>query len=193
MARPKSEDKREAILLAATHIFATRGLAAAPTSAISKAAGIAEGTLFTYFPTKVGLSNALYRSIKVEVAHALMTGFPSSEPVRTRLQFIWDRYVRWGLAHPEQRLALQQLQVSGTLTPESLAAGEAPFTPIVAMAQEAIRTGIIHPLPLDFIASTMSALVESTIQLLASKPGSNATRIRKLGFELLWRGLAKEP
>jgi len=60
-ARPKSEDKRNAILDAATRLFAERGLTAAPTSEISKQAGIAEGTLFTYFKTKDDLINALYR------------------------------------------------------------------------------------------------------------------------------------
>ena len=48
MARPKSEDKRNAILDAATRVFAESGLSAAPTSEISKQAGVAEGTLFTY-------------------------------------------------------------------------------------------------------------------------------------------------
>ena len=43
MARPKSEDKRNAILDAATRVFAERGLTAAPTSEISKQAGVAEG------------------------------------------------------------------------------------------------------------------------------------------------------
>jgi AcrR family transcriptional regulator len=47
MARAKSEDKRNAILSAATEVFAERGLGAA-TSAISHEAGVAEGTLFTY-------------------------------------------------------------------------------------------------------------------------------------------------
>ena len=64
MARPKSDDKREAILQAATRLFAIRGLSATPTSAISNAAGIAEGTLFTYFSTKTDLCNAAYRRIK---------------------------------------------------------------------------------------------------------------------------------
>ncbi len=53
MARPKSEDKRNAILDAATRVFAERGLTAAPTSEISRRAGVADGTLFTYFKTSV--------------------------------------------------------------------------------------------------------------------------------------------
>jgi AcrR family transcriptional regulator len=79
VARPKSEDKRNAILDAATRLFAKPGLAAAPTSEISKRAGIAEGTLFTYFESKGDLINSLYREIKLELADAMMSGFPSKE------------------------------------------------------------------------------------------------------------------
>jgi AcrR family transcriptional regulator len=72
----------------------------AATSAISSAAGVAEGTLFTYFPTKDELVNALYREIKLELADAMMSGFPRKKNIRTRLQHIWDGYVHWGLANP---------------------------------------------------------------------------------------------
>jgi AcrR family transcriptional regulator len=76
VARPKSEDKRNAILDAATRLFAERGLAAAPTSEISSLAGVAEGTLFTYFGTKDELINSLYRELKLELADAMMSDFP---------------------------------------------------------------------------------------------------------------------
>jgi AcrR family transcriptional regulator len=46
MAKPKSADKRNSILSAATQVFAERGLGA-PTAAITIAARIAEGSLFT--------------------------------------------------------------------------------------------------------------------------------------------------
>src|SRR6202795_2431622 len=115
MARPKSEDKRNAILDAATRLFAERGLTAAPTSEISKLAGVAEGTLFTYFETKDDLINALYREIKLELADAMMSDFPRKKNIRTRLRHVWDRYVNWGVANPTPRTGLAQLTVSEVL------------------------------------------------------------------------------
>jgi len=100
MARPKSEDKRNAVLDAATRLFAERGLNAAPTSEISKQAGVAEGTLFTYFKTKDDLINALYREIKLELADAMMSDFPRKKKVGTRLRHVWDGYVNWALRIP---------------------------------------------------------------------------------------------
>src|ERR1700682_4638297 len=123
LARPKSEDKRNAILDAATRLFAERGLTAAPTSEISKQAGVAEGTLFTYFKTKDDLINALYREIKLELADAMMSDFPRKKKVGARLRHVWDRYVNWGIANPNQRKVLAQLTVSEVLTKESRDAG----------------------------------------------------------------------
>lgn len=54
MARPRSEDKRQTILRAAIQLFAEEGLNA-PTARIAKLAGVAEGTVFTYFTNKDGL------------------------------------------------------------------------------------------------------------------------------------------
>ncbi|SXJ13251.1 transcriptional regulator TetR family [Klebsiella pneumoniae] len=64
MARPKSEDKKQALLEAATAAFAQSGIAAS-TSAIARSAGVAEGTLFRYFATKDELLNELYLAIKL--------------------------------------------------------------------------------------------------------------------------------
>jgi AcrR family transcriptional regulator len=51
MARPKSDEKRSAILEAATRIIVAQGLSA-PTAGIAKEAGVANGSLFTYFEQK---------------------------------------------------------------------------------------------------------------------------------------------
>src|ERR1700684_1490954 len=137
MAKPKSEDRRNAILSAATHVFAERGLGA-PTAAISIAAEVAEGSLFTYFKTKDDLVNALYREIKLELADAMMSDFPRRAGIRNRLQHVWDRYVSWGVENPEQHKVLQQMTVWGGLTRESKRAGTAPFLEIERMAEAAV-------------------------------------------------------
>ncbi|TLS54188.1 TetR/AcrR family transcriptional regulator [Paenibacillus antri] len=51
----KKEETKTRLLAAARSAFAERGYAAAKTSDVAKAVGIAEGTLFNYFPTKAEL------------------------------------------------------------------------------------------------------------------------------------------
>src|SRR6266446_3075106 len=191
MARPKSEDKRNAILDAATHLFAERGLTAAPTSEISKQAHIAEGTLFTYFKTKNDLINALYREIKLELADAMMSDFPRKKNVPTRLRHVWDRYVNWGIANPKQRKVLAQLTVSEVLTKESRAAGSAPFIEFQTMIRDAIDGRVFRDdLPVELISKSLAALVEATIDLTASNP-SKANKYQDSGFQVFWSGVTK--
>jgi AcrR family transcriptional regulator len=189
MARPKSEDKRNAILEAAARLFAERGLTAAPTSEISKLAGVAEGTLFTYFQTKDDLINALYRAIKFELADAMMSDFPRKKKVGTRMRHVWDRYVNWGIANPRQRKVLAQLTVSEVLTKESRDAGSAPFVEFQNMIRDAIEQRVFrNDLPVELISKSLSALVEATIDLTASNP-SKAKHYRDSGFQMFWSGV----
>jgi AcrR family transcriptional regulator len=192
VARPKSEDKRNAILAAATRVFAERGLTAAPTSEISKEAGVAEGTLFTYFKTKDDLMNALYREIKLELADAMMSGFPRKKSVRTRLQHVWNGYVNWGVTNPEQRKVLAQLLVSGMLSIASIEAGSAPFVEMQNMIRNAMGQHILRAdLPTELISKMMGAVAEATMDLIVSKPAM-AKKYREGGFEIYWAGIARK-
>ena len=190
MARPKSEDKRAAILAAAGQVFAARGVGAA-TSAISTAAGVAEGSLFTYFKTKDDLLNALYREIKLELADAMMSGFPRKMSVRYRLQHVWNQYVEWGVANPTAHRVLKQIEVWGGLTKESKTAGFTPFAEIQTMAEDAVAQGLFHDLPRSFIAASMSALAETTMEFMRQDP-TRAEMYRLSGFEMLWAGITRK-
>jgi AcrR family transcriptional regulator len=191
VARPKSEDKRNAILDAATCLFAERGLTAAPTSEISKLAGVAEGTLFTYFETKDDLINALYREIKLELADAMMSDFPRKKNVRIRLRHVWDRYVSWGIANPNQRKVLAQLTVSEVLTNESRGAGSAPFVEFQNMIRDAVEQQVFrNDVPVELISKSLAALVEATIDLTVLNR-SKAKQYRDSGFQMFWAGITK--
>jgi AcrR family transcriptional regulator len=190
MARPQSEDKRNAILSAATEVFAERGLSA-PTSAISSAAGVAEGTLFTYFKTKHEMVNALYCGIKLELADAMMSGFPRRASIRNRLQHVWNSYTAWGIANPMQQKVLQQMAVWSGLTEESKRAGTAPFLEIERTAETAVAQHVFQDLPLEFIAAAMSALADTTMEFRRRDP-NQAQMYRSTGFEMLWAAVSRK-
>jgi len=189
MAKPKSEDKRNAILSAATQVFAERGLGA-PTAAITSAAGIAEGSLFTYFKTKDELINALYRELKLELADSMMSGFPRKQSVRHRLEHVWNGYVHWGVANPDHQKVLKQIQFWGGLTQESKQAGSAPFTEMQRMTEDAVAQRIYKDVPQAFIGATLVALAEMTMDFMVREPES-AEMYRTAGFEMLWTAVTR--
>ena len=189
MAKPKSEDKRNAILSAATQVFAERGLGA-PTAAITSAAGIAEGSLFTYFKTKDELINALYRELKLELADAMMSSFPRKQSVRHRLEHVWNGYVQWGIANPDQQKVLRQIQVWSGLTQESKQAGSAPFNEMQRMTEDAVTQRIYKDMPQTLIGAALVAIAEMTMDFMVREPES-AEMYRTAGFEMLWAAITR--
>lgn len=190
MARPKSLDKKNAILEAAMEVFAERGLESSPTSEISRRAGVAEGTLFTYFKTKDDLINALYRELKLEMADAMLSGFPRKKSVRQRVEHVWNGFITWSISHGKEKKVLDLLKTSERLTEETKAIGMAPFVEVEDTAREAIEHKIIEDLPLEFVGASMTGLAEATICLMLKDPDRKDFYL-KSGFDFYWKGLAR--
>ncbi|MFL5802572.1 MAG: TetR/AcrR family transcriptional regulator [Roseiflexaceae bacterium] len=188
MARPKSEDKRNAILEAAIVVFAERGVWSTPMLAISKAAGVAEGTLFTYFFSKEVFVNELYRALKLELADVLLSAFPKSADVRSKFQHIWERYVNWGVANPDKLKVLAQLQLSDQITADSKAVGRAPYAEIERMTTDIIASKQIRDYPVLFIAAIFNSMAETTMATIAQDKSTD-TDYCAAGFEIFWKGI----
>jgi AcrR family transcriptional regulator len=186
MSRPKSEDKRRAILEAAVRLFSEKGIADAPTSAISRAAGVAEGTLFTYFKTKNDLMNELYFELRREFSES-MTDFPHKGDARTRLRYVWDKYLDLGKVQPERLRVQAQLRASGRLFKEN----EKPafvFFAVLNATHEAVRINELRDAPPEYLVLAMRAHAEATIEFINVHPEHEAT-CREKGFRMLWKGL----
>ena len=188
VVRIKSEEKRQAILHATAQAIAERGIAA-PTSFIAKLAGVAEGSIFTYFEDKDVLFNALYIAIKQDLHGWFAEGYPSRAPLVERFEHVWDRYIAWGAAQPQQRIAMSQLSVSDRITPESRLKGEALFGDMGRLFDAGVAEGVLHPQPAGFSTGIFTAVAETTLTLIYRDPGSAAV-YRKAGFDSLWRALA---
>ncbi|MGD0890918.1 MAG: TetR/AcrR family transcriptional regulator [Terracidiphilus sp.] len=186
MARPKSEDKRKAILDAALRVFAEHGIANAPTSAISKAAGVAEGSLFTYFKTKEELLSALYFDLRMEFSRHL-PDFPHGTNARTRLKYIWDQYLELGASHPEQLKVLKQLRATGRLFREDETPAFA-FVEVLKATHDAVQGKELQHAPPEYLVLVMRAQAEMTLEYIHAHPQS-AEICRELGFKMVWAGL----
>ena len=82
-ATRKNSQPAAAILQAAVREIAEAGLGA-PTAKIARRAGLAAGTLFTYFANKEKLLNELYLELKIEVYRRVDTNFPRKANLERR-------------------------------------------------------------------------------------------------------------
>jgi AcrR family transcriptional regulator len=190
MARPLSEDRRASLLDAATKVFAEHGLSA-PTALISKTAEVSEGSFFTYFKTKDDMINALYREIRLDLAYAVMDGFPRRGTVRERLEHIWVRYVSWGVANPVARKALKHLSISSAITPAVRSEGGVLFAEVERLQQDAAEQRKLVQLPPVMASQGLKALAEMTMDLIENEP-AQAKQLMASGFRMLWGALTNK-
>jgi AcrR family transcriptional regulator len=189
MARPRSDDKRKAILAAATQVVAEQGIGA-PTAKIARLAGVAEGSLFTYFSNKDELLNQLYVELKGELGELMMAGFPSRAATKAKVKHAWQRFVSWGVAHPHKRKALAQLGVSDRLSEQSRAAGMRAFAEMSELLSETLAGGSLRGCPDNFVGSLMGAMAETTMDYMSRDP-KTAETYASAGFEAFWNAVAK--
>jgi AcrR family transcriptional regulator len=188
MARPKDEDKRNAIMAAATRVIVTRGLSA-PTAQIAQEAGVANGSLFTYFESKADLFNRLYLELKAGMASAALERLPARAGPREQLHHIWSNWMVWAVSHPDKRRALAQLAVSDEITPTTRAAGHQTIAVIGELLERIRASGPLRTTPMAFVVALMNSLAEATMDFMVHDP-TNADRHSKTGFDALWRVLS---
>src|ERR1700738_747734 len=111
MARPRSDDRRNAILAATVESVAEQGLGA-PTAAIAKRAGVPHGSVFTYFETKTELLNVLYLELTRALTDTVLAVMPAGDDTRAQFHHLWVGWTSWGVSHPSKRRVQAQLNVS---------------------------------------------------------------------------------
>lgn len=188
MARPRSEDKRNALLAAATTVVAEQGMGA-PTSRIARVAGVAEGTLFTYFDNKDALLNQLYLHLKDGMRQSTVANIPAGGTAEQRTRHAWNGYIAWGLAEPQGHRALRQLGVSHCIDAQHRAAGAEGFGELTALLRDrAATTRLPESEAQAFIGALFSSMAETTLEFIARDP-ARANAFRDAGFSALWAAL----
>jgi AcrR family transcriptional regulator len=187
MARPRSEDKRDAIMVAAVRVIAAQGLSA-PTALIAKEAGVSNGSLFTYFETKADLLNQLYIELKAEMAAAALDGLPAKGDTRKQMLSVWSHWLRWATSYPEKRRTLAHLSVSDDITAESRQAAHQTMAHIADLLERSRANGPMRDAPLGFVVALMSAMAEATIDFMLHDP-AGADKHSLAGFDAMWRML----
>lgn len=190
MARPRSEDKRNAILSAATRVFAEQGLAA-PTAKIAREAGVAEGTLFTYFANKDELMNQLYLELKYEMRDVMSADLQrvGDDDLRAMAQRFWTAFIAWGVAHPHKRKVITTLGLSDRISAENRTAGAAAFAGFNARLHNGVEQGLVCSPSASFVGSLLGAIADVTMDFVIREP-ERAEHYRDAGFEAFWKAIS---
>jgi AcrR family transcriptional regulator len=185
MARAKSSEKRQALLRSAVREIAEAGLGAS-TARIARGAGLAEGTMFTYFSSKDALFNDLYIELKTEVYRRIQANFPYKSGLRERARHVWTEYLRWAMEKPEERKVSALLNLSMVVSAASRQQMSAERGAVSQTMDELGERGAFKDLPPGFASSAMMAMQEAVMEMAAKKPRQKV-RLVEQAFDAFWR------
>jgi AcrR family transcriptional regulator len=182
-------DKNDLILRAALELFVTDGFHGTPTSKIAARAGVSNGTLFHYYPTKDELIIALYNAVKADLAEYLGAQLSAGDTLEVKLKKTFIHSLRWALDNREKFYYVQQLHFSPYLAriPEEVIREQTRFH--FQLIEEAVRSGLIQDLPPDLIFTLISSQVNGLYQYL-STGNFSAARQKQLiekGYDIVWK------
>lgn len=82
--------KEEKIIQAAIEVFREKGIEKTKVSDIVKAAGIAQGTFYLYFPSRLSVMPAIAKVMVEKIIAAINDGISTQEPFTKRLEKLVD-------------------------------------------------------------------------------------------------------
>jgi AcrR family transcriptional regulator len=183
MARPLSEEKREAILSAATSGLARLGPTLS-TSNIAREAGVSEGTVFVYFESKDELFRALYLELKTRLRDHVAAGMPRARGTLSKVRHMFNRLIDWHVENAEAGNAMAALTASGRLDSKTITAGNAPYEQLYSVLRDGIRNGELRDQPIPFIGGLLQAIADLTVARMLGDP-QQSTAFRRLGWQAL--------
>ncbi len=139
--RRNAEARRAQILGAAAQVFAQHGFRGATTRAIAQAAGVAEGTLFRYFPTKRHLLLALFEALTIRPIQQQLQRLETAEPQEWLESFLVERLTTMRAHLPLMQALYQEIRTD-----------------------EAVRQAFVEQIARPFLKDVRAVLTEALSQ-----------------------------
>lgn len=166
-------DKREAILRAATSVFAHNGYFNSKVADIARAAGVADGTVYLYFKSKEDILHSIFdRSVEEALGAARKQIESVSDPKEKLRQIALLHLERLGADRDLAVVFQVELRGSTKFMEEFSAAGFAEYLTLIrATFEEGQRTGVFRSdLKANVVAKVLfGALDEMATNWILSK------------------------
>ena len=109
------ENKKTKILKAALKLFTKYGFRETTTSQIAREAGVANGTLFHYFPTKDDIIETLFLLCSLNAESYNRRGLENYKSIKGKFMQLLHNWLNFALEHTEQYLFINMYLTSSYL------------------------------------------------------------------------------
>ena len=184
-------DKRTKLMNAAKVLFSENGFYATPTAKIAKEAGVSNGILFHYFPTKADLIHALYYDIKDRIFNYSVSQIYKEATLKESIYTLWLAAVEWNLENSEDFEFMLQFENSPYFSNE-IEKKHKYVQMSIDFAEQGRHQNIFKDVDPLLLFQTMSCLVETNVKFLKYNPTfQNDVGFKNTLFEIAWDAIKK--
>lgn len=183
--------KKQQLISTAKLLFAEKGFYGTPTAQIARDAGVSNGILFHYFPTKEDLIKSLYVEIKDDIFKYTLSQVYRGATIKESLYTLWLASLEWYSENPDDFQFMLQFENSPYYT-EDIERGHRYVQMAMTIMEDGINQGQLKMLDPLFLVRLLSALVERSVHELNRKSAdSTNSSIQNQLFDVVWGALAK--
>jgi AcrR family transcriptional regulator len=180
--------KKRALLEAAIELFAKDGFWHTTTANIAKHAGVATGTLFTYFPTKNDLLDEVYLVIKREALAEVQREPKPHGIFEAAFKESHTRLLKWGSANSKKFQLMLQLRQGNQVSKRIYETIEDDWKESYEWIKLGQQEGKLASFPTNLLLSIIHGHLEAVIQhnIKHNLSKKELDEVATISSEILW-------
>ncbi|MEM9675326.1 MAG: TetR/AcrR family transcriptional regulator [Cyclobacteriaceae bacterium] len=183
--RPRDEQKIDAIFAAVIKLTGSVGIAGLKMTDIAREAGVADGTLYTYFRNKEELLNSVYYQLKRKGVLAIVDG-SEHLPVKIQLYKMWESSLKYLVTEPAETIFLEHFRVSPFISEDNKKLSQQLGQYLERLLERGKEEMIIKPLSNELLISLLTGFLKDYTRHLVNH-GLKVTEARvQESFALSW-------
>jgi len=191
MPKPKDESKIGLIYDAALKLVLETGYGNLKISKVAKLAGVATGTIYTYFKNKNDLINGLFKELKKTKMEEVFNGFSPDLSFYEGFKLLWCNYLNAGLQKPARNLFIDLYEQSELLNKESKAISLRSHERLYYFLEEASKAQIIKSIDVKVMAAQLMGGANEVARLYIGKTKLIDNKLVEQCFEMAWQSIRK--
>lgn len=185
--RQKDETKAQDILRATLDEVQVVGLAGLSIEAVARRAGVATGTIYTYFRNKDALLDALYLHTKQKFAAFVFSD--EGLPLRAAFTQMAKAYVSYMIENRAEMVFMTQMANSPYVTDETRATVALGVRPATALLERGKAEQLLKPLDTAWMLAFLSGAMGALAPLAAGLPADQQAGFQDAAALLCWDAL----
>jgi len=184
-------DKRTKLILTAKRLFSEHGFYGTATARIAREAGVSNGILFHYFPTKDLLIKAMFFDVKDRLFDYSVGQVYKGATLKESIYTLWLAAIEFNLENANEFEFIRQFETSPFYRTETEL--EHRYVQLcLELIDKGIDEGQFKQIPAMLIFKSMSAQVETTVRFLKmNNMVLDDVEFTHRLFEMAWDSLAK--